>query len=133
MRTHHGLYLLICVVLGLAIAFLPGSCDRAESAESGMKYTDTVAEISTVDDTPRLLRLVDKDAGVVCYILQNDAMTFLSGLQCIPLGNTRPAFWSQYLRRADLVKHGTAHQNPDVSTSSGIFPDLRDQRWDNQK
>ena len=45
----------------------------------------------------RLLRVVDKEAGVVCYIIQNDTMDFYSGLQCIPANETLPWFWREKL------------------------------------
>jgi len=43
----------------------------------------------------KLLRIIDKDAGVVCYILQNDTANFYSGLQCIRLG---PFFTNELLQ-----------------------------------
>jgi hypothetical protein len=36
----------------------------------------------------KLIRIIDKEAGVVCYMIQNDTADFYSGLQCLPLNQT---------------------------------------------
>ena len=36
----------------------------------------------------KLFRIIDTEAGVVCYIIQNDTADFYSGLQCMPISQT---------------------------------------------
>jgi hypothetical protein len=36
----------------------------------------------------RLIRIIDRDAGIVCYVIQNDTADFYSGLQCLPIDQT---------------------------------------------
>ena len=36
----------------------------------------------------KLIRVIDKEAGVVCYMIQNDTADFYSGLQCMPTNQT---------------------------------------------
>ena len=53
-------------------------------------YIDGVGKIIAIlpDKTKesKLIRIVDREAGVVCYVLQNDTADFYSGLQCIRVG-----------------------------------------------
>jgi len=37
----------------------------------------------------KLIRVIDREAGVICYIIQNDTADFYSGLQCIPIDQTK--------------------------------------------
>lgn len=65
-------------------------------------YSVTIPNLTIIATLPnkvkesRLLRIVDKEAGVVCYILQNDTADFYSGLQCIRLG---PFFTNELLQQ----------------------------------
>jgi hypothetical protein len=36
----------------------------------------------------RLFRIFDREAGVICYVIQNDTADFYSGLQCLPINQT---------------------------------------------
>lgn len=60
------------------------SVDVIMGKHLGPAYTiSTVAELPDKTNEPRLVRVVDKEAGVICYLIQNDSMDFYSGLQCM--------------------------------------------------
>ncbi len=40
----------------------------------------------------KLIRVLDKETGVICYVLQNDTADFYSGLQCINVGKYHSVF-----------------------------------------
>ena len=71
------LFLLAVVVVGspLAIAVL-------------MNKMDVVAILPEKTKEPKLIRVIDTEAGVVCYMIQNDTGDFYSGLQCMPTNRT---------------------------------------------
>jgi hypothetical protein len=48
--------------------------------------TITILPEKTKDS--KLIRIVDREAGVVCYMIQNDTADFYSGLQCMPTNIT---------------------------------------------
>ena len=59
----------------------------------GQTYMSKIISVLPDDaDHPKLLRVLDKEAGVVCYILQNDTADFYSGLQCINVGKFHSVF-----------------------------------------
>jgi len=89
-----------CAILALAIAFLPGSCDRAEGKNSivtekyvTLTFTSDSARyevkvIADLDqflrehgDNSRLLRVIDHDAQVVIYTTLNATGDMFTGLQ----------------------------------------------------
>ena len=62
----------------------------------GFKGKTYIAEVISVlpddADHSKLLRVLDPEMGVVCYILQNDTADFYSGLQCIKVGSHNEIF-----------------------------------------
>lgn len=52
----------------------------------GKSYkSEIISVLPNKTDDNKLLRIIDREVGVVCYILQNDTADFYSGLQCIKL------------------------------------------------
>lgn len=59
----------------------------------GKTYIAEVISVLPNDtDESKLLRVLDPEMGVVCYILQNDTADFYSGLQCIKVGSHNEIF-----------------------------------------
>lgn len=59
----------------------------------GETYTSKIISVLPDDaDHSKLLRVLDKEAGVICYILQNDTADFYSGLQCLNVGKHHSIF-----------------------------------------
>ena len=99
-------YAIAIIILGLAIAFLPGSCDRVEGNDSirwigntghhqlsfsanTVRYkADVIADLDQFlrehGDNSRLLRIIDNDARTVIYVLLNSTGDMFTGLQVIP-------------------------------------------------
>ena len=123
---------LICLVLyltlALSIAFLPGSCDRAQGetttvlapdtrtfTSNGRTYEATViADLSQYlkehGDDSALLRFVDYDAHTVIYVLLNDTGEMFTGLQVVPTTalSTRSPLWKRQWRQP-LATWGQHH------------------------
>jgi len=100
-------YLTLYLALALSIAFLPGSCDRAQGADAGYenhivteKYVtltyasdnvryqvEVIADLSQLlkehGDDSRLLRIIDHDAHTVIYVILNDTGEMFTGLQVL--------------------------------------------------
>lgn len=74
----------IIVVIALGVIFIWH--ERPVKADPTPPEAKVVLILPEGTDEPRLIRVIDKQAGVVCYVIQNDAMDFYSGLQCIKLG-----------------------------------------------
>ena len=93
-------YLTIYLALALSIAFLPGSCDRAEgknpivtekyvtlpyASDSARYEVEVIADLDQFlrehGDNSRLLRIIDHDAQVVIYTTLNATGDMFTGLQ----------------------------------------------------
>lgn len=103
------IYLTLYLTLALSIAFLPGSCDRAEGKlDARYPYErllvgDEEARVHTVDvvlnlkelikqhgDDSRLLRYVDEDARVVVYLTLNSTGNIFTSMQIVTRGELSP-------------------------------------------
>ena len=102
------IYLTLYLTLALSIAFLPGSCDRAQGeTKAGVIAAGTVYSPATVSfssngktyeaaiiadldeyirkhgDKSKLLRFIDHDARTVMYVLLNETGDMFTGMQVI--------------------------------------------------
>jgi len=96
-------YAIAIIILGCAIAFLPGSCDRAQGKDPivtnkyiTLPYASDVAryEITVIadlnqflkehGDDSRILRIIDHDARVVIYTTLNETGDMFTGMQAVP-------------------------------------------------
>lgn len=75
---------LIAACLVIMVLFI--NAFIAYSVEKVLNPPTVIAILPEKVRVSKLLRIVDKEAGVVCYILQNDTANFYSGLQCIRIG-----------------------------------------------
>lgn len=99
------IYLTLYLALALSIAFLPGSCDRAEGKSPvwvgnnghitlSFNTTDTRYQADVIADLhqylrehgdgSKMLRIIDNDARTVIYVLLNSTGDMFTGLQVIP-------------------------------------------------
>lgn len=79
MRTNIIVACIVAMVL-LINVFIAYSVDKVFNPPTVIAILPEKVKVS------KLLRVVDREAGVVCYILQNDTANFYSGLQCIRMG-----------------------------------------------
>lgn len=84
----HLVVLVICAIFGiLAIS------ETVRSKDDQKEVYHVVAEFPKSVKSSRLLRVIDKEAGVVCYVFSNNTADMYSGLQCLKLDDTVPLFW----------------------------------------
>ena len=80
----------------------------AYSIEKVVNPLTVIAILPEKVKVSKLLRIIDKEAGVVCYILQNDTANFYSGLQCIRLG---PFFTKELLQQEQTNENNREERN----------------------
>jgi len=77
--------LIILLLLVLAIVLVGSPLAIAIILANKM---NVVAILPEKTKESKLIRIIDEEAGVVCYIVQNDTADFYSGLQCMSIDNT---------------------------------------------
>jgi hypothetical protein len=95
-------YAIAIIILGLAIAFLPGSCQKVEgkdtivtnkyvslpyASDSARYEAEVIADLDQFlrehGDNSKLLRIIDHDAQAVIYVILNDTGEMFTGLQVL--------------------------------------------------
>ena len=103
------IYLTLYLALALSIAFLPGSCDRAEGKsdtrnpyerllvgdkEARVRAVDVVVNLKELikqhGDDSRILRYVDKDARVIIYFTLNSTGDMFTSMQIVTRSELSP-------------------------------------------
>lgn len=84
LRKRNILLISILIVVFLIQGFLVYS--MADIYSTAIRNAKIIAILPEKVRVSKLLRIVDREAGVVCYVLQNDTANFYSGLQCIRVG-----------------------------------------------
>jgi len=80
----------------------------AYSVDKAINSFTVIATLPDKVKESKLIRIIDKEAGVVCYVLMNDTADFFSGLQCIRLG---PFFTKELLQQEQTNENNREERN----------------------